>query len=136
MTSKHFTPFIMEPSTTTRIGIILVDHNLEALSDTFHVFTSTLEFISDLKKRIKEEAQDDLTRVDAKKLIVWRCTDSTTALDDDNLQMFQVRDLFSKQKVKSLGGGRTLAELNILKGETLLVQVPSVKPPAGKYQYC
>ena len=117
------------------LWVLLIAHNLEVRGEIFKV--GTPRDIDDLKKVVKEKRPNALANVDAAELTVWRCTDPTTILDAEDAEVLsrRIRDLFSKQNVKKIGARTKIAELNILEGETLLVQLPFA-PPAGTCPHC
>jgi hypothetical protein len=112
----------MGPS-VTRTWLLLIDHNFQTIGGRFLVDTTGDDLVYHLKREVKEKRRIDLAHVDAARLTLWRCTDPTlaTAFDDEGRQ---VREVFSKKKVKILGVGQTIAQLQLLKKETLLVVVP------------
>ena len=117
------------------LWVLLIAHNLEVLGGLFEI--STPASIYKFQEIVKEKRPNDTANVDAADLTVWRCTDPTTILDAENAEVLsrRIRDLFSKQNVKKIGARTKIAELNILEGETLLVQLPFV-PPAGTCPHC
>ena len=88
--------------------------------------TSSDEFVDDLKTLVKNRRQDDLSRVDAPDLTVWRCKDRNTCLRDKDAEtlVHQISKLLSEGGVEFLCGIEKLADLCISMEETLLVEVP------------
>ena len=118
------------------LWVLLIAHNLEALGENFKV--GTPPHIDGLKEIVKEKSPDILANVGVARLTVWRCTDPTTILDAEGAEVLsrQIRDLFSNQNVKQIDASTKIAELNISEGETLLVKLPSVRPPTGTCPHC
>ncbi|KAH8979252.1 hypothetical protein EDB92DRAFT_2118863 [Lactarius akahatsu] len=119
----------MELSKLSKIWLLLIDHNIQAIGHPFQVDSTGDDFVDDLTKRVKEEKPGALSRTntDLSDLTVWRCTDPTTSFDDKDLENLgrQVSEVFSSNSVEMLGHMQAIAELNISKKEILFVTLPS-----------
>ncbi|KAH9166095.1 hypothetical protein EDB89DRAFT_253413 [Lactarius sanguifluus] len=118
----------MELSKLSKIWLLLIDHNFQAIGHPFRVDSTGDDFVDDLTKRVKKEKPRALSRTntDPSDLTVWRCMDPTTSFDDKDLENLgrQVSEVFSSNSVEMLGHMRAIAELNISK-EILFVTFPS-----------
>ncbi|KZT00302.1 uncharacterized protein LAESUDRAFT_718226 [Laetiporus sulphureus 93-53] len=109
------------------IWCLLIDHEKKLIGTPFEVTVSSVDTVDRLRKKVKEDRSVGTAGVDSASLIVWRCIDPTTTLDDEDHETLegQVSEAFFNQKVKRLGVRRTIADLKLSKDETLLVQMPS-----------
>ncbi|KAH9168846.1 hypothetical protein EDB89DRAFT_1559686 [Lactarius sanguifluus] len=108
------------------IWLLLIDHNLQVIGDTFPVDSTGESTIHALKERVKEErlgaSRTDIIPAD---LTVWRCIDPTSFnFRNRKVLAGQISDVFSNERVESLGGMEAIAELNISKNEILFVKLP------------
>ena len=96
-----------------------------------------LEDIDDIVVKVKEARSNDLSRVDAARLAVRRCTEPTTFDGEDEAKLrIQVLQVFSDKKVKGLSNCTRIAQLQpeILEEEVFFVEVSSDDWP-GAYQF-
>ena len=96
-----------------------------------------LEDAYDIEVKVKEARSNDLSRVDAARLAVWRCTEPTTFDDEDEEKLrLQVLQIFSDKKVKWLSQSAIMTQLQpaILEEEVFFVEVSSDDWP-GAYQF-
>ena len=99
-----------------KIYLLLVDFKFQALGGPFWVRTS--DDIYDLKKKVKEERQNDLAHVDPARLIVWKTRGKIT-----------IDDLISKPLAEILANVEELrtqrvVDLALSDDQILLVQLP------------
>ncbi|KAL5484750.1 SQS1_5 [Sanghuangporus weigelae] len=112
-----------------RVWCLLIDHEKKAaFGDVFGIEVHSSAYISDLKKKVKEERSVTLSHVDAAMLTVWRCTDSDIDFGDMDLDNFNDRlsEFFSpnEEKVKKLNSMQGVEQF---KGEILFIEVPVLK---------
>ncbi|KAL5522875.1 hypothetical protein ACEPAF_1142 [Sanghuangporus sanghuang] len=112
--------------TNLKIWCLLIDREKKAvLGDVFDVEVHNGAYISDLKKKVKEERPVALEHVDAAMLTVWRCTDSEFTLANIDPDDFNDRlnEVFSRDKenVKKLNSTQGVEQF---KGKILFIEVP------------
>jgi hypothetical protein len=111
---------IMGPET----WLVLVDHKFRALGDCFWVQADN---IHNLKMQVKELWANDLARVHAAKLSVWKTkgtmiiNESTFHVLEDILRKINISD---KNTIEELSGCESVADLGLSDGQMLLVQLP------------
>jgi hypothetical protein len=72
-TTNYHSPFTMT-SRTSRIWVVVFSRDLWDFGGRFLIdTTSSDELVADLKTLVKNRRQEDLSRVDAPDLTVWRC---------------------------------------------------------------
>jgi len=104
-----------------KVWCLIIDHELKPRGDLSSI---TLKHnIEDLKLDLQEKESIALP---PSELQVWRCIEPETNFNDEDPETLekQVYEAFSNNKVKRLSPRRTIAELNLMDGETLFVQVP------------
>jgi hypothetical protein len=113
----------------TPVWCLLIDQeNRPTESRSF--FKVTAEDIAQLKDEVKRVKPKALQNIDTPHLVVWRYKDQSIALRKENWED-RVGKLFSDPGAEKIHEWTTLADLELLDNETLLVQVPGVFSPSS-----
>jgi hypothetical protein len=114
-------------SATTNVWFLIIDHECSLLGGPDEVIVPNTLSVAGLRTKIQEKAPHDLAHLDALRLTVFECTDSSIILEDDDddedILPNEVKKVFSCNAVEQLGSTRTIASLQ-LRNKTLIVQVP------------
>lgn len=103
--------------------ILLVNDQFQVIDDVFPVTTSDQDNISALAVGVKKYRQQELTNVQPAKLTVWRLSDKAPDIDfyDHERTQQQVSELFSTMQVKRLRQNQKIGNLNIPKGDIVII---------------
>ena len=111
---------------------LIVDHEQIPIGEATSLTVPGTLTVGDLKTRIKEKERNDLAQVDACRLAIFGCTDSSINflkddkdVGDEGMALNKVNKAFSNQMVEKLDIERTVASVQIL-NRTLIVQVPGM----------
>ena len=109
---------------------LIIDHEKIPIGEGTCLTVPGTLTVGDLKTRIKEKERNDLAQVDACRLAIFGCTDSSINFlkddkdaGDEGMALNKVNKAFSNQMVEKLDIERTVASVQIL-NRTLIVQVP------------
>jgi hypothetical protein len=111
-------------SATTQVWFILVDHKHEAIGLDEVTVPDTLS-VAGLRTKIQEKAPRVLADVDALRLTVFECTDSSIDLKDSDERRLpnKLEKIFSSNAVEQVGSTRMIASLQ-LANKALIIRVP------------
>ncbi|KAI9443372.1 hypothetical protein H4582DRAFT_1924231 [Lactarius indigo] len=114
----------------TKIWFLLVDHTFQTLvGELSSVRTSECEYIDDLKERVKEKWQPNLTSVPAPKLTVWK-TKGELIIDKVNIKtsladILSSIDVDNEDTIEELSPYEQVTDLGLSDNQILLVKLPS-----------
>ncbi|KAK7020584.1 hypothetical protein VNI00_017713 [Paramarasmius palmivorus] len=109
--------------TTSRVWYLLVDHKNQPIGRPSKVSSLGIEYVVDLKEKVKENAAVTLKDVAASQLEVWRCTNQEIQLVGKDTR---VQEIFSKDQVVYLNEQQEIAELQIKAKEILFIRVQAL----------
>jgi hypothetical protein len=129
----------MEPSTSST-WVLLVNHEFQNIGSRFLVNTVSGDLIHYLKKKVKEEAPEVLSRVraDPHQLTVWM-TKSDLIINKFTFkqrlaEILRSIDVNSKETIELLNEEDLVADLGLSHGQALLVRLPGtsrISTPIG-----
>ncbi|KAK7036602.1 hypothetical protein VNI00_011535 [Paramarasmius palmivorus] len=111
--------------TTPRVWYLLVDHKNQPIGRPSKVSSLGIEYVVDLKEKVKENAAVTLKDVAASQLEVWRCTNQEIRFVGKDIRA-HVQEVFSKDQVVYLNEQQEIAELRIKAKEILLIRVQAL----------
>ncbi|KAI9433728.1 hypothetical protein H4582DRAFT_1984398 [Lactarius indigo] len=116
-----------------KIWLLLVDHKFQAMGNRFDVdSTSEDDNVSTLKKKVKEEIPEALSRahVDPSDLTVWK-TKGPLVIKRSNIDLLTKTlkriNVDDRDTIEVLDPEVRVVELGLSHGQTLLVQLPNPK---------
>ena len=114
----------MESSFTS---VVLVDHDFKAPTDYFLVETTPNDLIFHLKRKVKEERPDELSRYRRSDIRVWKSMGTLTINPSSEgrlLEILNAIDVDNAATIQQLPERLKLADLGLSEFQTLLVQLP------------
>ncbi|KAK1217271.1 hypothetical protein PQX77_020063 [Marasmius sp. AFHP31] len=115
----------------SEIWCLVVDHKNQPSGDLFQVSVDNTAHIADLKEKVKEKKCNDLERIGAPRLTVWRCANKEVTLQKVRNE---VGEIFSQKQVECLSAWQTIGELAVSGSEALLVQMPDIQTKKRKHE--
>lgn len=115
----------MSESTSTKVWFLIIDHDCTPMGGLDEVTVPDTLTVAGLRTKIKEKEWHDLGHLDARRLTLFECMDSSINLKDcyqRNLPN-QLEKAFSSNAVQQLGSTQVIASLQ-LQSKTVIVQVP------------
>lgn len=117
----------MEPS-RTRIAVVLVDNQFQALTRRFLIKTAPNDIILNLKQKVKETRPSSLpASLSISKLVMWKSTGELVINRSTSTRMAEILGAIKvddKNTIQRLEEDESVADLGLTPSETLLVQLP------------
>jgi hypothetical protein len=119
------------PRLIRKVWLLLVDHNFQALGQSFPVDISFGDDVCDLKKKVNEEKPEILShyRVDPSCLSVWKTEGELVIINPTAKRLEEILEKINiddEDTIRRLGTQVKVADLDLSYGQTLLVRVPGM----------